>query len=258
MNAPQPTVRSSPLVHASSRPASQFREDGARLPFVQRGQRLANARRMSRPSLAATVVAASLAALAATAGTAHAGGGLELGFLGGQRNYQSARFARTAGDTSPSLISTFQGSPFDGVTVAGVGFEMNMTIDGVRVAFGYARPYVQWSGPIMSIDPATRLVSTAQVRSMDATEKLFALGYQVGLKKAKLSLDLVGTAGTVTTDLAIGEQQGTYESSNFGFSLRTGVRYPFHKAFYFHAAGEAGLSGSTTFGATFGIGSGIP
>lgn len=205
-----------------------------------------------------TVSVVVLVATLGWAGTAEAGGGVEFNFLTGQRNYQQARFTRTDGDTSPSLISTFQGAPFDGVTVAGVGFEMNMTVNHVRFAFGYARPYVQFSGPILSVDPMTRVTSTAQVRSMNADEKLFALGYQVGFKKAKVSFDLVGIADTVDTDIAINEMQGTYESTGFGFSVRTGVRYPFHNAFYLHASAEGGISGSTTFGATFGIGSGIP
>lgn len=190
-------------------------------------------------------------------GTAEAGGGIEVGFLTGQRNYQAARFSRVSGDTSPSLISAFQGAPFNGVTVAGVGFEVNLTINGVRVAFGYARPYVQFSGPIVTRDPVTAVTSTAQIRSMNATESLFALGYQLPLKKTRLSLDLVGTADTVDTDLAIGDRQGTYRSTGFGFSLRAGVRHPFQKGFYLFANGEAGLSGSTTLGATFGIGSGV-
>ena len=191
-------------------------------------------------------------------GTAEAGGGLEVGFLTGQRNYQAARFSRTSGDTSPSLISTFQGPPFDGISVAGVGIEANLVIEGVRVSFGYARPYAQFSGPIVTHDPVTAVTSTAQVRSMNASETLFGLGYQVSLKKTRLSLDLLGTADTVTTDIAMGDKQGTYEASGFGFALRGGVRHPFHKAFYVHASGEAGLSGSTTWGAMFGIGTGMP
>ncbi len=206
----------------------------------------------------AAVVVASLGLVGSAEAGGLGGGGVEAGFVTGQRDYQAARFSRTAGDTSPSLISAFQGAPFNGVAVAGVGFEMNMTIEGVRVAFGYARPYAQFAGPIVTMDPDTRIVSTAQVRSMNASEKLFALGYQVGLKKSRVSLDLVGTADTVTTDIAIGEKQGTYESSSFGFSLRPGLRHPIHKAFYVHASGEFGLSGSTTWGATFGIGSGKP
>ena len=93
---------------------------------------------------------------------------------------------------------------------------------------------------------------------MTASEKLFALGYQVGFRKSRVAFDLVGTADKVTTDIAIGEKQGTYESSGFGFGLRAGVRHPIHKVFYVHASGEAGLSGSTTWGATFGIGTGKP
>ena len=204
-----------------------------------------------------TVPAVLLATLAWT-GTAEAGGGLEFNFLAGQRNYQQARFSRTAGDTSPSLVSTFQGAPFDGVSVAGVGLETNLTVNGVRFSYGYARPYVQFSGPILSVDPDTRVTSTAQVRSMTANEHLFSLGYQASLRKAKIAFDLVGIIDDVSTDIAINEMQGTYESTGFGFAARTGVRYPFHKAFYLHASLEGGITGSTTFGATFGIGSGAP
>lgn len=210
-------------------------------------------RAMDRSALAVIAVASL-----GWVGTAEAGGGVEFGFLGGRRNYQAARFSRTAGDTSPSLISAFQGAPFSGVTVAGVGFEANMSIRGVRFAVGYARPYVQFSGPIVAHDPVTAVTSTAQIRSMKATETLFALGYQVGLPRATLSLDLVGTAETVDTDLAIAEHQGTYESTGFGFSARAGVRYPIRPGFYLHASAEVGLSGSSTLGATFGVGSGLP
>ena len=204
-------------------------------------------------SVLAVLVVASLG----WAGTAEAGGGIEFGFLTGRRNYEAARFSRTDGDTSPSLIAAFRGAPFSGVTVAGVGFESNITINGIRFAIGYARPYVQWSGPIVTHDPVTAVTSTAQIRSMQATETLFALGYQVRFKKATLSLDLVGTADKVSTDIAIGEHQGTYESTGFGFSIRPGVRYPIRPGFYVHASGEAGLSGSTTLGATIGIGTGL-
>ncbi|HVV85083.1 MAG TPA: hypothetical protein VHE35_18590 [Kofleriaceae bacterium] len=207
----------------------------------------------------AAVLVVSLASIGSI-GTASAGvngGGIEVGFLTGVRSYQAAHFARTEGDTSPSLVTTFQGSPFDRVKVAGLGFEMNFVVNGVRLSWGYARPYTQFSGPIQAMDPETRLVSIAQVRSVDASEKMLAIGYQLGFKKARFSLDLVGTASTVSTDIAIGEQQGTYEATDFGFSLRTGLRYPFHKAFYLYGTGEGGLSGSTTFGATFGVGSGV-
>lgn len=205
-----------------------------------------------------TVLAVIVVASLGWVGTAEAGGGLEFDFLAGRRNYQAARFSRTEGDTSPSLIAAFQGAPFSGVTVAGVGFESNLTINGVRFAIGYARPYVQFSGPIVAQDPVTALVSTVQVRSMKATETLFGLGYQIAVKQAKLSMDLVGTAETVATDLAIGEHQGTYEATGFGFSVRAGVRYPIRPGFYAHAAAEVGLTGSTTVNATFGVGAGLP
>lgn len=205
-----------------------------------------------------SVLAVVIVATVGWAGTAEAGGGLELNFLAGQRNYQAARFTRTDGDTSPSLISTFQGAPFDGVSVAGVGFESNIVVDGVRISVGYAKPYVQFAGPIITMDPDTRVISTAQVRSMEASETLFGLGYQLAFKKAKIAVDLVGTAEKVSTDIAMGEKQGTYESTGFGFSIRTGVRYPFSKGFYLHGGAEGGISGSTTFGATFGVGAGLP
>ncbi len=205
-------------------------------------------------SVLAVIVVASLGWV----GTAEAGGGIEFGFLSGRRNYEAARFSRTEGDTSPSLIAAFRGAPFSGVTVAGVSFESNITVNGIRFAVGYARPYVQFSGPIVTHDPVTATTSTVQIRSMKATELLFALGYQVAFKKARVSFDLVGTADTVDTDIAIAEHQGTYESSGFGFSVRTGVRYPIRPGFYVHASGEAGLSGSTTLDATVGIGSGFP
>lgn len=215
---------------------------------------------MQRPAVLVAVLFGSLG----FAGSAEAGrpgsggGGLEFDFLFGQRSYEAARFARVAGDTSPSLISAFEGAPFEGVAVAGVGVEMNMAVNGVRFAIGYARPYVQFSGPIITQDPATAMTTTAQVRSMNASELLFGLGYQHDLEHVVVSADLVGTADRVDTDIAVGEKQGTYRSSGFGFSLRAGVRRSFHDAFYLHAAGELGLSGSTTYGAVFGIGIGKP
>jgi hypothetical protein len=41
----------------------------------------------------------------------------------------------------------------------------------------------------------------AQVRRLEAKETLFGLGYQHAFKPATLSLDLVGTASTVETDM---------------------------------------------------------
>jgi hypothetical protein len=208
--------------------------------------------------VAALVASLAFAGSADAGGRGSGGGGLEFDFLFGQRSYEAARFSRVSGDASPSLISAFEGAPFEGVSVAGAGVEMNMAINGVRFAIGYARPYVQFSGPIITQDPSTSTTMTAQVRSMNASELNFGLGYQLDLEQAVVSADLVGTADRVDTDIAVGEKQGTYRSSGFGFSLRAGARRAFHEGFYFHASGQLGLSGSTTYGAMFGIGIGKP
>lgn len=190
-------------------------------------------------------------------GAAAAGGGLELGFALARRDYHVERFTRTAGDTSPSLVTTFEGNPFSGLAVAGVGFEWNLSIDGLRVAYGYSKVYPQGLGPLSAHDPVTAATTTAQVRRMVASESKFAIGVEHHLRPVYLSLDLVGTVGSVETDIAIGERQGTYESTGFGFGLRAGVRYPWRKGVYLHASGEGSLSGAPGLGLTFGIGTGV-
>lgn len=190
-------------------------------------------------------------------GTAEAGGGFELGFALGRRDYHVERFTRTSGDTSPSLVTTFGAEPFDGLTVAGVGVEWNLNFEGLRVGYGYSKLYPQGLGPIAAHDPVTAVVTTAQVRRMVATEHEVAIGWEHRLRPVFVSLDLVGTIGTVETDIAIGERQGTYESTGFGFGARAGVRYPFRPGVYLHASGEAALSGAPGVGVTFGVGTGL-
>ncbi len=190
-------------------------------------------------------------------GDAEAGGGVEAGFALGTRDYHVERFTRTAGDTSPSLVTTFAGDPFDGLTVAGVGLEWNLSFDGLRVGYGYGKLYPQGLGPLAAHDPVTAATTTAQVRRMVATEHEFALGWEQRVRPVYLSLDLIGTIGTVETDIAIGERQGTYESTSFGFGVRGGVRYPFRQGVYLHASGEAALSGAPGLGLTFGVGAGL-
>lgn len=214
---------------------------------------LALARRRGVPIPRLVLVASFLLASFGGLGAAAAGGGLELGFAIGRRDYHLERFTRTEGDTTPSLVSTFEGDPFSGLAMAGVGLEWNLAIDGLRVAYGYDKLYPQGLGPISAHDPATAAVTSAQVRRMVATEHKLGLGWEQRVRPVFLSLDLVGTIGTVETDIAIGERQGTYESTGFGFGLRAGVRYPFRKGVYLHAAGEAALSGAPGLGVTFGI-----
>jgi hypothetical protein len=184
--------------------------------------------------------------------------GLEFNFLGGVRSYDQSRFSRTDGDTSPSLVSAFEGEPFDGVTVVGAGVESHLVVNGVRFAIGWARPYVQYDGPIVSRDAETAVASTVQVRRMEGTEWQFGLGYELDLGRGSVFADLVGTADKLDTDLAIGDEQGTYRTRGFGFSTRLGGRIAFHEMFYLHAAGELGLTGHRDFGVVAGIGMGKP
>ena len=189
---------------------------------------------------------------------ADGGSGLEFDFLAGARSYDAARFTRIAGDASPSLIAAFEGAPFDDVSVAGVGVDFHIMVNGIRFSTGYARPYVQFSGPIITQDPVTARAATAQVRSMEASEIQFGLGYERDFEVVAGFADLVGTIDTVDTDIAVGETQGTYRSRGFGFSARAGVRRAIHDMFYLHAAGEVGLTGDRNYGVVFGIGFGKP
>lgn len=214
------------------------------------------ARRPGVPSKRVVLASWFLLASFGGLGVASAGGGLELGFAIGRRDYHLERFTRTEGDTSPSLVSTFEGDPFSGLAVAGLALEWNLSIDGLRVAYGYDKQYPQGLGPISAHDPATAAVTPAQVRRMVATEHKLGLGWEQRVRPVFLSFDLVGTIGTVETDIAIGERQGTYEATGFGFGLRAGARYPFRKGVYLHASAEAALSGAPGVGVLFGIGAG--
>jgi hypothetical protein len=200
-----------------------------------------------------TLAASALAARSARAdGADHLA--IEFDFLVGARSYDKARFSLIDGDTSPSLVAAFEGSPFDGVAVAGPGMDAHLSIDHVRFSIGWARPYVQFDGPIVARDAATAQMTTVQVRRMEAKEMQFGLGYELGIERWSAYADLVGTADSVETDLAVGDAQGTYRTRGFGFSTRAGGRYRFHDMFYLHAGGELGLTGHSSWGAIAGIG----
>jgi len=200
----------------------------------------------------------SLAATLFAARTARADAadhlGIEFDFLVGARSYDKARFSLIDGDTSPSLVAAFEGSPFDGVAVAGAGMDVHISIDHVRFAVGFARPYVQFDGPIVARDLETLQATTVQVRRMEAKEVQFGIGYELGVQRWSAFADLVGTADSVETDLAVGDAQGTYRTRGFGFSTRVGGRYRFHDLFYLHAGGELGLVGHRSYGIIAGIG----
>jgi len=202
----------------------------------------------------------TLAVTGLAAGPAQADGadhlGIEFDFLVGARSYDQARFSLIDGDTSPSLVAAFEGSPFDGVAVAGAGMDAHLSIDHVRFAVGFARPYVQFDGPIVARDVETQQMTTVQVRRMEAREVQFGVGYELGVERWSAFADLVGTADSVETDLAVGDAQGTYRTRGFGFSTRVGGRYAFHDLFYLHAGGEIGLTGHRSYGLIAGIGMG--
>jgi hypothetical protein len=202
-------------------------------------------------SLAATLFAARPAL---ADGADHVG--IEFDFLVGARSYDKARFSLIDGDTSPSLVAAFEGSPFDSVAVAGAGVDAHLSIDHVRFSFGFARPYVQFDGPIVARDAETAQMTTVQVRRMEAKEVQFGIGYELGIERWSAFADLVGTADSVETDLAVGDAQGTYRTRGFGFSTRVGGRFAFHDLFYLHAAGEIGLTGHRSYGLIAGIGMG--
>jgi hypothetical protein len=214
---------------------------------------------MSRAALV-LVLALATPALAARPALADADDhvGIEFDFLVGARRYDQARFSLIDGNTSPSLVAAFEGSPFDGIAVAGAGMDAHIAINHVRFAFGFAWPYVQFDGPIVSRDAETAQATTVQVRRMEAKEVQLAVGYEHGLGPVSLFADLVGTADSVETDLAVGDTQGTYRTRGFGFSTRAGGRYRFHEMFYLHAAGELGLTGHRSWGLVAGVGMGTP
>jgi len=204
-----------------------------------------------------TLAASVLAARSARADSAdHLG--IEFDFLLGARSYDQARFSLIDGNTSPSLVAAFEGAPFDRVAVAGAGMDAHLSIDHVRFAVGFARPYVQFDGPIVARDAVTAQMTTVQVRRMEAKEVQFGIGYELGIERWSAFADLVGTADKVETDLAVGDAQGTYSTKGFGFSTRLGGRYRFHELFYLHAAGELGLTGHRSYGVVAGIGMGNP
>ena len=209
---------------------------------------------MPRAALLLALAITMLAARPALADDNHMA--IEFDFLVGARSYDKARFSLIDGDTSPSLVAAFEGSPFDGVAVAGAGMDAHLAINHVRFSVGFAWPYVQFDGPIVARDAETAQATTVQVRRMEAKELQLGVGYERGVGPVSLFADLVGTADKVETDLAVGDAQGTYRTKGFGFSTRLGARYRFHELFYLHAAGELGLTGHRSYGAVAGIGMG--
>lgn len=175
-------------------------------------------------------------------------------FVAGRRDYRDAPFARQSGGVSPGLSAPFSRAPFDSAEVAGPAGELRLVIDGVRMSYGrgrlFARPGRQGTQTL-----AGEASGPAEIRSLDAIETLYALGFEHGLGPVTLFGDLVGTDDDVRTQVVVGEEQSTFRARSFGYSLRGGIRVPFRSYAFVHASAEIGLSGDTT--STFMVGVGL-
>ena len=173
------------------------------------------------------------------------------GFLGGQRSYAHQSFAFDEGDASPALATPFVGAPFDGVRVLGFGFDMRVSMRGVRAAYGREFPYPEISPDIML---ATASAVPARVRSLETSEHRLSVGYEFVLDRITAYADVIGTAYHASAKVVVGELQSTYSTQGFGFSTRAGLQVPITKYYFVYGHGEVGLTGHVLWAAHIGLG----
>lgn len=181
---------------------------------------------------------------------------LSFAFIGGQRSYDDATFSYSEGTASPSLGGSFSAPPFSGVSVAGPGVETGLIVNNVRFSFGYHRPYARLS----SAQRTAPLAETApvQVHRVDIRELRYGVGYEQRFDRFALFADLIGTADTVAAKLTVGDLQSTYDSTNFGYSIRVGGRYAINRHYFAHASVEFGLGSNIDGNGLAGVGLRIP
>lgn len=177
---------------------------------------------------------------------------MSFSFLGGERSYDNATFGYAEGTASPSLGGSFTSPPFSGVRVAGPGGEANLVVHGVRFTIGYQRPYATLTGQQRSTPLAE--APQVQVHRLDIREIRFGLGFEKQLDRFTLFADLMGTSDKVVAQLTAGDEQSSYESKNFGYSGRLGLRYAINRHYYAHASAEFGLGGNVDGSGYVGVG----
>ena len=86
----------------------------------------------------------------------------------------------------------------------------------------------------------------------------YGIGYERTFDKYAVFADLIGTADTVSAKLTVGDLQSTYNSTNFGYSVRVGGRYAINRHYFAHGSVELGLDSNIAGSGYAGVGIRIP
>jgi hypothetical protein len=188
-----------------------------------------------------------------------------MGFLGGQRAYDSLAFAldsASAANQIPGaakLTQPFTQAPYKSVDMLGLRYELRVHIAYARMTAGFDLPFSVYNqvGTAASYDVGGQMRSVA-VQSLSAKEAHFGLGAEVPFGRFVPFVDLIGGVHWVSTDLTIDGLQGSYSSTAFAMSLRGGARAYMRRWFFVQAAGEVGLLGDLRWNAELSVGAALP
>lgn len=177
----------------------------------------------------------------------------KLSILAGMRSYDRANFS--AEQVREDVADEISDASFDRTTVAGAGAEFHVVVYDVRLGIGIDRPYTLVSEGSVTTDEGRNL----DVRGLDTREIRYSVGFQHDFGKVTAITDLIGTADQLSLNTESGDAQTTYESDNFGFSLRVGAHIPvFNRRLFGHAAVELGLESNVDASLYVGAGVRIP
>lgn len=182
---------------------------------------------------------------------------VDMGFLGGRRQYTGAGF--TPGSGAPAgaagLVAPFGAAPYTGVTVLGVGYDLRLVVSHVRMTLGFDLPFSRF-------DPAasagTYTVNGKQTpvvpQALHGLAVRVGLGGEVPEGRFVPYADLEGTVAWTRTDLALGTRPARFYAFDFGLSVDAGIRCYLGPHMFVVASGAAGIFSDQVWTARVGVG----
>ncbi len=187
-----------------------------------------------------------------------------MGFLGGVRDEGRTGFVFAGGSASgvpgaQGLIDPFTTAPYNGVPVAGLGWELRSVVDHLRMTFGVQKPFTSFS--LLSTEstvPVDGTPRTISPRSLGLWDLRFGFGVEHRFRWVTPYLDLLGDAQSVATDLTVDGQPASYKAWTFGFAVRAGARIHLGHYMYLAPSGEVGVYGPVRWGVSLQAGWQVP
>jgi hypothetical protein len=188
-----------------------------------------------------------------------------MGFLGGQRAYDSLAFSLDSGSPAQQvqgasrLAKPFVMSPYTSVNMVGLRYEARVHIAYARMTAGFDLPFAIYhqssAGGVYDVGGAMRNVS---IDSLAAKECHFGLGLEVPFGPFVPFVDVLGGVHWVSTGVSIDGASGGYSATGYALTVRGGARVYMRKWFFAQIAGEGGIIGDLRWNAELSVGAALP